>query len=399
MRGNWPLLRNGGSNGMTETQGGMAVVFDRELTKASSAPEAFDVIVIGAGQSGLAMGHRLAQSDVQFVILEALSAVGDVWRRRYDGLTLFTPRTMSALPGLALDGERDGYATREEFGSYLESYARRFNLPVYLDHRVVALEQHGERTFFVRCGNGRTFTAPSVIVATGPFQVPKIPAMAADAPNIGHLIAETFRAAAIRDRSRVLVVGDGASGRDIAAGLSRDHESFLATGKPRKMLPERVFGRSVWQWLRVFGMLSATRKSPIGRFMARADPFPHRGNALKDLARMGVRIRPRLTGLDRSSASFADGSNQQVDVVIWAVGYRNDYSWIRFEMDQGEGSEPVPGLFVIGRPWQFGRRSSLIAGAEPDSNIVSQAVLARHRHQISRHQGADHKHALNRKVS
>ena len=372
---------------MTDTQEGMAVAFGRELTKAGSAPEAFDVIVIGAGQSGLAMGHRLAQSDIQFVILEALSAVGDVWRRRYDGLTLFTPRSMSALPGLALDGERDGYATRDEFGSYLESYARRFNLPVYLDHRVVALERHGESEFLVLCGNGRSFAAPSVIVATGPFQVPKIPDMAADAPNIEHYVAETFRSAAIRGRSRVLIVGDGASGRDIAAGLSRDHVTFLAIGKPRKLLPERVFGRSVWQWLRVFGLLSATRNSLIGRFMARADPFPHRGNALKDLARMGVRIRPRLTGLDRSSASFADGSNQQVDVVIWATGYRDDYSWIRFEMEQGEWSEPAPGLFFIGRPWQFSRRSSLIAGAEPDSSIVSQAVLARHRHKISKHQG------------
>ncbi len=95
---------------------------------------------------------------------------------------------------------------------------------------------------------------------------------------------------------------------------------------------------------------------------------------------MGIDIRPRLAGFDNGLASLEDGSTLQVDVVIWATGYRDDYSWIRFEICGGKGAEPVPGLFFIGRPWQFGRRSSLIFGTAPDSDIVAGQVLKRHRH-------------------
>ena len=366
---------------MTELRKDSAFEVVGELTRRTSAPAAVDVIVIGAGQAGLAIGHRLARSGVRFVILEARGAAGDGWRRRYDGLTLFTPRGMSALPGLALDGEPDGYATRDEFGEYLETYATHFNLPVHLNHQVKALERNGEDAFIARCSNGRQFKAPSVVVATGPFQVPQIPAIADEAREIEHHAAETFRCDTLAGGSRVLVVGDGASGRDIAAGLSSSHDVFLAIGKPRRLLPDRIFGRSTWWWLGAFGLLSAPRTSIVGRVMVRSDPFPNRGNALRDLANKGVSIRSRLIGFENSLAQFGDGSTENVDVVIWATGYRDDYSWIRFEMNEGGDVQPVPGLFFIGRPWQFGRRSSLIVGAEPDSSIVAKKILERH-HQL-----------------
>lgn len=353
---------------------------NRDLKRGTLAPDEFEVIIIGAGQAGLAMGHRLAGSGVLFAILEASSAVGDVWRRRYDGLTLFTPRSMSSLPGFRLDGEPDGYATRDEFGDYLSVYARRFSLPVRLDHRVEALDQTGSGRFIVRCTNGQQFKARSVVVATGAFQVPHVPAIAADAPNIEHHAAETFRSSAIAGLSSVLVVGDGASGRDIAALLSGNHDVFLATGRPRKLLPDRLFGRNIWSWLRIFGLLSAPRRSVVGRLMALSDPIPHRGNTLDNLANLGVGIRPRLTGFDGNSARFEDGAALHIEAVIWATGFQDEYSWIRLELGPGQEVEPVPGLFFIGRPWQFGRRSGLIFGTAADSNIIAGKVLEHHRH-------------------
>lgn len=99
------------------------------------------VLVIGAGQAGLAAAHYLKIADLPFTILDRNSHVGDSWRARYDSLTLFTPRQFSALPGLELPGNRELYASRDEFADYLERYAQHFGLPVHLGRNVVRLTQ------------------------------------------------------------------------------------------------------------------------------------------------------------------------------------------------------------------------------------------------------------------
>src|SRR5436309_14925262 len=92
--------------------------------------ERFKTIVIGGGQAGLAMGHELASRGRDFVILDALENVGDAWRNRWDSLVLFTPRSYSAIPGLAMPGDPKGYPTKDEMADYLEAYAAHFQLPV-----------------------------------------------------------------------------------------------------------------------------------------------------------------------------------------------------------------------------------------------------------------------------
>ena len=117
-----------------------------------------DVAVIGGGQAGLAIGHYLRQHGCSFVILERASELAPAWRERWDSLTLFTPRRHSALPGLPLPGDPDGYPTRDEVIAYLERYADTFELPIELNSQVEQLGQGDDGRFRLAVG-GRRFTA------------------------------------------------------------------------------------------------------------------------------------------------------------------------------------------------------------------------------------------------
>lgn len=128
---------------------------------------------------------------------------------------------------------------------------------------------------------------------------------------------------------RVLVVGDGASGRDIALELAATHEVLLAVGKSRRLLSERILGRSVWWWLKTLGFMRARLGGLLGHMMRRADPFPDRGRSLSASREAGIHVMPRLVAVERRTASFADGARMEVDAVIWAIGYRDDFDWLR----------------------------------------------------------------------
>ena len=138
--------------------------------------ERYDVVVIGAGQAGLAIGHFLGKQGRRFMILEAADSVASAWRSRWDSLVLFTPRRYDALPGLAFPGDPDGYPTRDEVIAYLERYAEHFQLPIALSSPVRSLTREGD-AFVLEAGEKRIL-ADQVVVATGPFQVPNVPALA-----------------------------------------------------------------------------------------------------------------------------------------------------------------------------------------------------------------------------
>jgi cation diffusion facilitator CzcD-associated flavoprotein CzcO len=108
--------------------------------------EMLDVLIIGGGQAGLALGYHLQQAGQRFQIVERQARVGDNWRNRYDSLTLFTPRAYSALPGLALSDNPHGYPTRDEFAAYLEQHAEQFQLPLRLGINIQRLEQRNGRS-------------------------------------------------------------------------------------------------------------------------------------------------------------------------------------------------------------------------------------------------------------
>ena len=135
--------------------------------------ERYDIVVIGAGQAGLAAGYWLAQHDIDFLIVDANARVGDTWRNRWDSLKLFTPAKYSALPGLPFPGEPYHLPVRDEVADYLEWYAQVFDLPIRTGVSVKRVTRR-DRLFEIET-NGTRLEADNVIVATGPFHVPRIP--------------------------------------------------------------------------------------------------------------------------------------------------------------------------------------------------------------------------------
>jgi putative flavoprotein involved in K+ transport len=198
----------------------------RQLS-VSHGSEEIDVLVIGAGQAGLAAGYYLARPELSFQIVDRHARVGDSWRHRYDSLTLFTPRAFSSLPGLALDGDPEGYPTRDEFANYLETYASHFDLPVHSGNGVARLERRADERFAAQLDDGRYIVAKAVIVATGAFQKPIIPTIAAGFDSaVKQLTPESYHNPSDLPLGMVLIVGDGASGRDIENGGGKlDHGS------------------------------------------------------------------------------------------------------------------------------------------------------------------------------
>ncbi|MDD7973463.1 flavin-containing monooxygenase [Roseinatronobacter alkalisoli] len=338
-----------------------------------------DVLVVGGAQAGLAAGYYLAKTEHSFLIVDRHNRVGDSWRSRYDSLTLFTPRALSALPGLLLDGDPEGYPARDEFAGYLETYASHFGLPVLSGNGVTRLERRTDERFVAQLDDGRHIASKAVIVATGAFQKIIIPSVGADfGPAVRQLTPESYRNATDAPTGTVLVVGDGASGRDIAAELSRSHDVVLAVGRSRRLFPEHILGKSTWWWLRKLGMLRVRPDTTMGRLMRRTDPFPDRGRSLARLRQMGVTVSARLVSAHGRLAFFADESRGTIDSVIWCTGYRDDSTWLQIPGSthsdgtflQKAGLSPIEGLFYLGRPWQRNRASALVMGVGEDASAL-----------------------------
>ncbi len=345
--------------------------------------ETVDVLVIGAGQAGLAVSYFLSQRGVSFHLLDGKSRIGDSWRERYDSLVLFSSRKYSALPELALTGDPTGYPGKDEVADYLEHYARIMRIPVITNARVNSLERGADR-FFAVTENGKRTEATSVIIATGPFQKPLVPAFASKLnPAVVQLTAATYRAPEQLRRGRVLVVGDGATGRQVCRELAATHEVWLSRGKFRLVVPQRFFGRDIIACFETTGALRADKESWHGRFVQLFDPIPGWNLRLSALRRIGVTVVRRAIDAEDRCIRFAEGSSENFDAVIWAIGYRDDASWLhipeavdaRGNYIQERGVSPVPGLFHIGREWQNNRASALLAGVGNDAaEIAAQAV-------------------------
>ncbi|MDQ6911527.1 MAG: NAD(P)/FAD-dependent oxidoreductase [Verrucomicrobiota bacterium] len=345
--------------------------------------EEFDVVVIGAGQAGLAAGYFLKERGVAFAVLDGHQRIGDSWRERYDSLVLFSSRAYSALPGIPLSGDPAGYPGKDEIADYLEQYAHLMRLPVRMNDGVASLERHASG-FLARTESGKEFKAASVIVATGPFQKPIVPKFADKlASEVAQFTGATYHRPGQLPRGRVLVVGDGATGRQLAAELVPTHDVWLSAGRLRLIVPQRFLGRDIIAWFEATGALRDDKESLHGRFVQLFDPIPGWKLRRSVLRRAGVKIVQRAVDASDMTILFHNGKLQTFDAVIWAIGYHDDSSWLHIPEAVGRhgnylenrGVSPVPGLFHTGRNWQNNRASALLAGAGNDAaGIVARAV-------------------------
>jgi putative flavoprotein involved in K+ transport len=353
-------------------------------TAVPSVPE-LDVLVIGAGQAGLATGYHLGLAGLRYRLLDGNSRVGDSWRQRFDSLMLFTPRSYSALPGLAVPGDPNGFPSKEEIADYLEAYAAHFAIPVRVGAAARSLEISGAN-FRVMMSEGVAIESRAVVIATGAFQTPNIPAIStAFSGDVHQLSAKDYHRPSSVPAGTVLVVGDGATGREIALELAATHKVLLSTGRARRVTPDRVLGRSIFWWLDHLGVLRASRESLIGRRMKSADPFPGRQLELAHLREAGVTVVTRLDAAQGVTARFADGVVADISAVVWATGYRAETDWVAIPTAKDahgafvhtRGISPVDGVYFVGKSWQWTRGSALITGVGADAAYVVAEIARR----------------------
>jgi putative flavoprotein involved in K+ transport len=347
---------------------------------SDAARQHFEVVVVGGGQAGLAVGYFLAQQRRRFVILEAAGEPAAAWRARWDSLKLFTPVRYDSLPGLAFPGDPDSYPGRDDVVAYLTDYAERFDLPVEFNSRVQSVRA-GDGGFVVELAD-RTYGADQVVVATGPFQVPFTPGTAADlSDDVVQLHGSDYRSPTDLPAGTTLVVGGGNTGFQIAAELAESRQVRLAVGTRQTPLPQRILGRDLFRYLEALGVMNKPVTSRIGQRLKDRETLI--GSSPRGARRQGIDVRPRATGAHGAAVSFADGSELAVDVVVWATGFQLDHSLVkslvhddRRDIKHQRGVTDVPGLYFLGLSWQHTRGSALLGWVKDDAQYIAQRIAA-----------------------
>ncbi|MGY1615818.1 flavin-containing monooxygenase [Geodermatophilus sp. SYSU D00691] len=341
--------------------------------------EPYDVVVVGGGEAGLAAAWHLREQGFRFLVLEAAEELAHAWRTRWESLRLFTPAEHDALPGLPFPAAAGTYPGKEAVAHYLRDYAAAFHLPVELNARVTRL-QRTDTGFSVGTAE-RTYTARQVVVATGPFQTPFVPPLAAGLDgSVTQLHSAAYRSPDALPAGPVLVVGGGNSGFQIAEELAATRPVELSVGSAYPALPQRLLRRDLFWWLTRLRLLRVTAGSRLGRRMQTRGEFLI-GSSRRRLRRAGVRFRPRLADAAGRTVRFADGTSREVGVIVWATGYRPDYSWIDVpgvlrdgRVVHRRGVTDVPGLYFLGLSWQHTRGSALLGFVADDAAHVVRAA-------------------------
>jgi len=354
-----------------------------------SRPPTGEVVVIGGGQAGLSVGYELAKRDLPFVILDANERIGDSWRKRWDSLRLFTPARYDGLPGWPFPASAWSFPTKDEMADYLEAYAARFDLPVRTGVRVDGLSREADR-YVVAAGDHR-FEADHVVVASGAYQSPWVPAFATELdPGIVQLHSSEYRNPSQLQEGGVLVVGAANSGAEIALEVSRDHRTWLSGRHPGQE-PTRPGSR--WDRLLtpvIWFMFSKvlTVKTPIGRKVRRE--LHSRGLPLarvrpENFTAAGIERVPRTTGAQDGLPVLDDGRDLEVANVIWCTGFVPDFTWIDLPVFAEDGS-PVhdrgivrsePGLYFVGLFFLYAVTSSLVGGVGRDAEHIAKHIASR----------------------
>lgn len=352
--------------------------------------DAHPVVVVGAGQAGLATGYFLREFDVDFTILARDERVGDTWRERWDSLRLFTPAFFNGLPGMDFPAEHPDYLPRkDEVADYLASYAERFDLPVQLETEVTRIRR-GNDAYRLRTSRGPV-EARAVVVATGAFQHPNLPAFAGDLPEeIFQCHSSGYENPAQLRAGDAMIVGAGNSGTQIATEIAEakpDSAHVWLAGPDTGRLPRRLLGLDVYRYL-VPTVFRARRDSFLGRRLyeklsAGGDPVfktEHRKMREAGVERIG-----RITDHEHGVLIDEDGDRYETPNVVWCTGFRPEFSWIDPIESSSDGyprhergvAADCPGLYFVGLRWLWTGSSSLIGGVGRDAKHIAETIRDR----------------------
>jgi len=402
-------------------------------------------LIVGGGQAGLSTSHYLAQQGHEHQVLEQAARAGNAWRNdRWDSFTLVTPNWAWRIPGAEYNGEDPhGFMPRDEVVARFERYVEQYHLPVRYDTRVAAIEQKPDGSGFTVTTNGPTFEAANVAVATGLFQQPKVPSFStALAAEVAQLHSSQYRNPSALPPGAVLVVGSAQSGCQIAEELYLSGRTVYLSAGSAGRVPRRYRGKDIVEWLDLIGFFNRTPDmlpSPKARFAGNPALSGTRGGHavnVHQFARDGVVLLGRLQGVRDGKIRLApdlkenlaridqfeaevlkrvdgyieragldapqervpelrDGYDAKVieeldllavgiSSVIWAMGYRFDFSLIKLPVVdedgyplQQRGVTRYPGLYFVGMPWLAGQRSGQLIGVGEHAAFIASEIAAR----------------------
>ena len=399
-------------------------------------------LIIGAGQAGLAMSRHLTELSVEHVILER-GQVANSWRKeRWDSLRLLTPNWESRLPGFTYTGsDPDGFRTMPETIDFLSGFATSFNAPVETETEVLSVRPHVDG--YVVSTNQGDWHCRSVVLASGACNIANVPRSAEMMPTgVTSLTPMQYRNPAMLEEGGVLVVGGSATGVQLASEIQRaGRDVFLATGEHIRT-PRSYRGKDIKWWMDVTGALDlgiddvddVTRVRHVPSMQLIGSPA-HETISLNSLQAEGVTVAGRLMGFASGAAQFSgslanvcaladlkmnrllqsidewiDAKGMEGDVeasyrlmptrvpetplinldlaganiktVIWATGYKPDYSWLEVPVLDGKGRlrhdggvVDAPGLYAMGLPFMRRRKSTLIDGVGDDARDLSAHLM------------------------
>ena len=396
-----------------------------------------DVVVIGAGHAGLAASYCLNERAIDHVVLER-GEIANSWRKeRWDSLQLLTPNWQSRLPGYGYSGDNpDGFMSMPEVIDFIAGYARHSGAPVRTHTTVTSVRPDGGG-YCVATDQG-AWQARAVVIASGACNIANKPRVADDLPpGIRSLTPHDYRSPAQLEQGGVLVVGASATGLQLADEIRRaGHEVVIATGEHVRM-PRRYRGHDIQFWLDRTGLINQRYDEVDDVARARGLPSPQLIGShdlpILDLNRLsanGVQIVGRLMGVRNGAAQFSgslrnvcaladlkmnrlldgidewvlrnsvlcdapqrfdatrvdespvltlDLSKNNIQTVIWATGFRPDYSWLdvpvldrKGRIRHDGGVVDAPGMYVLGLPVLRRRKSSFIHGIEDDVRDITE---------------------------
>jgi putative flavoprotein involved in K+ transport len=337
-------------------------------------------IIIGAGQAGLATGYYLKKLNEEFLVIEGSEKIGDVWRKRWDSLKLFTPPQFNRLPGWADSGTTE-QTTKDAMADYLKEYARRFDLPVRTGIHVNHVSKKG--SLFVIGTSDGVFTCDNLVISTGSNHIPRIPAIAEKLnPGIYQIHSSEYRNPDALPPGDVLVVGSGVSGIEIAVEVSSRRYTMIA-GEPSSVIPKSLFkfGPKFYWW---FINNIATIKTPIGKklkpvILKGGGVLPQHLDALRSSK---VEQVLRVNNVSNGRPQLADGKELSVATIIWCTGYKADFSWIDMKITDETGwpltqrgiSLYTPSLYFVGMLFQYALSSNLVGGVGRDAGFIAKHI-------------------------
>lgn len=342
----------------------------------------YDVAIVGGGQSGLVAGYYLQRAGIPYVILDAGPEAGWAWRQRWDSLRLFTIASYCSLPGMRFRGWWNRFPHKDEMADYLLRYQRKFGQPVRWNTKVISLQAGGDG-YLLKTTTGDV-AARQVIVATGAYQYRFVPPIASGlAPEVCQVHTGSYRNPSAVPGHRVVVVGAANSGAQIAVDLAETHEVVLSQGSELPNVPCKWFGIGLHWWGDKRGLIA---KPLIGERDRLHKKTILVGESLEKLSvKHGIELRGRTVGCDGRTLTFEDGTNFAADAVVWATGFRPDYTtWMDLPIF-GEDGRPrhfrgvvdeAPGLYFLGMQCQYSYGSGLIWWVKDDAQYLVQQMQA-----------------------